>query len=59
MSHSEASVVSSGVISAQDRDKGRLEKIERTLSRLEAKLDQVSIKPPKGMPIDVVLGAQW
>jgi len=37
----------------------RLDQIERSLARLEQKLDRVDVKLPKGTPIDVVLGAQW
>ena len=65
-----ALAVSLSLVHAVDRDKrlvqsagvargDRLEKLERALLRLEHKLDRVDIKHPKGMPIDVVLGAQW
>jgi hypothetical protein len=37
----------------------RLELIERSLLRMEQKLDRVELRRPRGMPIDVVLGAQW
>jgi hypothetical protein len=38
----------------------RLEQIEKSLARVEQRLsERVALRPSRGTPIDVVLGAQW